>query len=135
MMPVFASAEEVQESVCLVSLPKKFVTLPDLSMAGVKDRVVDSLMTVPEKIDVVAESLAGKMESTKKISSNNAEEGKALGVLEGGEVDQEASRSTLSNMTASAYNAGVDVLALLLRHWLLTLGGLMAGVLLWSFRA
>lgn len=134
-------AEEIsggdQPSVCIVSVPKSVFNLPEIALEKTKaamteagDSVFGAVKALPEKADELALSLADSLEASKakpaqaQVQEADATEAEVLG---------QSADSDLS-LTASAYNAGVDVLGFLLRHWLWSVSGLGLAGLFFAFR-
>lgn len=126
------------ENVCLFAVPRSLVTLPDISVEGVKDSAINTAKAIQEKVDTAAIALADKLEETKRpssVSASTVNDGGLTSVIH--EDDTQVlgvSGPSWNNMAASAYNAGVDVLSLLIRHWMWTISGLGVLALFWSFK-
>ena len=138
LTPLFSlSADDTSDNVCIFAVPRAFVTIPDISVESIKDDAIELVKALPEKIDTIAITLVDKLENTKKNAKDNPlqdlvdaeNETQVLGAFDENADDNH------NNLTASAYNAGVDVLAFLLRHWMWTLSSLAVLGLLWSFRS
>ena len=137
LTPLFSiSADDVSGNVCIFAVPRALVTLPDISIENVKDGALKLAKAVPDKVDELADGLADKLESTKntpqvRLAETGAENPQVLGTSSD---SAKSNKGDKSNLTASAYNAGVDVLSLLLRNWMWTLSGLAVLALFWTFK-
>jgi len=145
LTPLFSiSADDTSDNVCIFAVPKALVTLPDISLEKVvevsqtyfKDNALKLVKAVPDKVDELADGLADKLESTKntpqvRLAETGAENPQVLGTSSD---SAKSNKGDKSNLTASAYNAGVDVLSLLLRNWMWTLSGLAVLALFWTFK-
>ncbi len=110
--------EEKSDNVCLFAVPRAMLTLPEFSMDKAKEAVLGTLEALPGKVDTLTGALAEKLETSKKTPS--------VATISGSEETQV--------LGASAYNAGVDIFAFLLRHWMATLAGLSVLAITWSFK-
>ncbi|KKT56307.1 MAG: hypothetical protein UW50_C0003G0002 [Candidatus Wolfebacteria bacterium GW2011_GWA1_44_24] len=139
LTPFFwVSANESGDPVCLFSVPSSVFKIPEVALTKAKDSALGVVKAVPEGLDSLADSLADKLEATKKVPESGA-------VAEAGEKPQVLGASTSStdnllkaftnnNLTASAYSAGIDIVSILLRNWMWTLSGLAVLALFWTFK-
>lgn len=124
-----------QTSVCVFSVPITILDLPKLAadkaklaLGQAKDTALNAVKALPDKANELALSLADKLESSKTpqvvIEEPDPANPQVLG----------ASTDSGQSLTASAYNAGADLLSFLLRHWLWTLATLGTLILLWALK-
>lgn len=131
-----ADEHDQGDRICVISVPTTVLDLPKLaldkaklSLDQAKDTALGAVKSLPEKIDELALSLADKLESSKTPQVSVEEPDPANPQVLGA-----TSTDFGQSLTASAYNAGADVLSFLLRHWLWTISGLGVLALFWSFR-
>ncbi|MDO8565445.1 MAG: hypothetical protein Q7R67_02410 [bacterium] len=136
---LLVSADEPGDPVCLFSVPSLVFKIPEITLTKAKESALGVVKAVPEELDSLAVSLADRLEATKNspklnVKAETVVEPQVLGASTGS-VGNLAKTSTNNNLTASAYNAGVDVLSLLLRNWMWTLSGLAVLALFWTFKS
>ena len=126
-LPIGAAAGVYE---CIISeiKDKKEVTLEEA-----KENAKEVIKVVPEVVTSLSNALADKLEATKVDKQKDSKDEK-VSKDSGFVASKLNSLKNYNDLTATAYNSGVDAVSFFLRHWLWTLVAIGAIALYALFR-